>query len=178
MITSIDHTGLTVSDLDAALSFYRDALGLELMMQQEKEGGYLAAITGYPCAHVRMAHLATPDGGRLELYQYVEPQGSGSPLDPSTVGITHVCLVVEDIHAATEGSRRRGRSRSRSRSRSIRAQMQGPTVSTCAIPTASSWSCSSRSLVSVVVVTGGMQGIGAAIAEAFARQGYRSPCST
>jgi catechol 2,3-dioxygenase-like lactoylglutathione lyase family enzyme len=103
MITSINHTGLTVSDLDGALSFYRDALGLEVIMQQEKEGGYLAAITGYPRAHVRMAHLATPDGGRLELFEYVEPQGSGRPLDPSTVGITHVCLVVEDIHEAYRG---------------------------------------------------------------------------
>ena len=100
MITSINHTGLTVSDLDRALAFYRDALGLEVVMQQEKEGGYLAAITGYPKAHVRMAHLATPGGGRLELFEYLEPRGSGRPLEPSTVGITHVCLVVEDVHEA------------------------------------------------------------------------------
>ena len=100
MITSINHTGLTVSDLDRALAFYRDALGLEVVMQQEKEGGYLAAITGYPQAHVRMAHLATPGGGRLELFEYLEPRGSGRPLEPSTVGITHVCLVVEDVHEA------------------------------------------------------------------------------
>lgn len=100
MIISINHTGLTVSDLDRALSFYRDALGLEVVMQQEKQGGYLAAITGYPGAHVRMAHLATPDGGRLELFEYLQPEGSGRPLEPSTIGITHICLVVADIHEA------------------------------------------------------------------------------
>lgn len=33
-------------------------------MEQEKAGGYPAAITVYPGAHVRMAHLVTPAGRR------------------------------------------------------------------------------------------------------------------
>jgi catechol 2,3-dioxygenase-like lactoylglutathione lyase family enzyme len=100
VIRSIAHTGFTVSSLDRSLAFYRDVLGLEVVMEQEKEGGYLAAIVGYPGAHVRMAHLATPDGGRIELFQYLHPEGSGTPLEPRNVGITHVCVVVADVHAA------------------------------------------------------------------------------
>lgn len=100
MITSVNHTGLTVRSLERALAFYRDALGLEVVMQQEKQGGYLAAITGYPGVHIRMAHLATPDGGRLELFEYLEPSGRTAPLEPCDVGITHVCLVVADVHDA------------------------------------------------------------------------------
>ncbi len=100
MISSINHTGLTVSSLERALAFYRDALGLEVVMEQEKSGGYLAAITGYPNAHVRMAHLVTPAGQRLELFEYLEPRGRTVPGDPCDVGITHVCLVVADVHEA------------------------------------------------------------------------------
>lgn len=101
MIRSLHHTGLTVSDLDRALAFYRDALGLEVVMQQEKEGGYLAEITGYPGARVRMAHLEAPGGGhRIELFEYVSPQGDPRPREPRDVGVTHVCLVVEDIDEA------------------------------------------------------------------------------
>lgn len=100
MIASLHHTGLTVSNLDRSLAFYRDVLGLELVMQQEKKGGYLAGITGYPDVHVRMAHLATPDGRRLELFEYVEPRGRERPVEPRDVGITHVCLVVDDVHEA------------------------------------------------------------------------------
>jgi lactoylglutathione lyase len=100
MIVSLHHTGLTVSDLDRSLAFYRDAVGLEVVMQQEKEGGYLAEITGYPDAHVRMAHLAAPDGQRLELFEYVTPRGRERPGEPKDVGITHVCLVVADVHEA------------------------------------------------------------------------------
>jgi catechol 2,3-dioxygenase-like lactoylglutathione lyase family enzyme len=100
MISAVNHTGLTVSSLDAALAFYRDTLGLEVVMEQEKSGGYLAAITGYPEAHVRMAHLATPTGGRIELFEYLEPRGRSTPREPCDVGITHLCLVVADIHDA------------------------------------------------------------------------------
>jgi len=97
---SLLHTGLTVRELDRSLAFYRDTLGMETVFEQEKEGGYLAAIVGYPGAHVRMAHLAFPgDGHRLELFQYLEPESRGEAGEPRDVGITHVCLLVDDIAA-------------------------------------------------------------------------------
>jgi len=102
MISALNHVGLTVSNLERALTFYRDVLGLGVVLEQEKRGGYLAAITGYPDAHVKMAQLEAPggDGGRIELFEYAEPAGSGRPPEPSNIGITHVCLVVDDIRAA------------------------------------------------------------------------------
>jgi catechol 2,3-dioxygenase-like lactoylglutathione lyase family enzyme len=100
---SILHTGLTVRDLDRSLAFYRDLLGMELVFAQEKEGGYLAEIVGYPGAHVRMAHLAfRDDAARVELFQYLRPEPAGEPAEPRTVGITHVCLRVEDLAATYE----------------------------------------------------------------------------
>ena len=100
---SLLHTGLTVRDLDRSLGFYRDLLGMEVVMAQEKQGGYLAAIVGYEGARVRMAHLAFPgDAHRIELFQYLEPPGRGDPGEPLDVGITHVCLLVEDLRAMHE----------------------------------------------------------------------------
>ena len=97
---SLQHTGLTVRDLERSLAFYRDVLGMELVFRQEKQGGYLAEIVGYPDAHVRMAHLAFPgDTHRIELFEYVAPSPRGQPGEPRDVGITHVCLVVEDIQS-------------------------------------------------------------------------------
>jgi catechol 2,3-dioxygenase-like lactoylglutathione lyase family enzyme len=101
------HTSLTVSDLERSIAFYRDALGLEVVLQQEKEGGYLARITGYPDAHVRMAHLEAPGGShRIELFQYLAPAGERAPVEPRNVGIAHVCFLVDDIHEAYERIRR------------------------------------------------------------------------
>jgi lactoylglutathione lyase len=100
---ALHHTGLTVRSLPRSLAFYRDALGMEVVFEQEKEGGYLAAIVGYPDAHVRMAQLAFPgDEHRLELFEYVVPDARGEPGEPRDVGITHVCLVVDDIDALAE----------------------------------------------------------------------------
>jgi catechol 2,3-dioxygenase-like lactoylglutathione lyase family enzyme len=108
-MTSLLHTGLTVRDLDRSLSFYRDTLGMETVFEQEKEGGYLAAIVGYPGAHVRMAHLAFPgDSHRLELFQYLTPASRSEAGEPCDVGITHVCLVVDDIAALYERLRTAG----------------------------------------------------------------------
>lgn len=97
-MTVLHHTGLTVRDLDRSLAFYRDLLGMEVVFEQEKRGGYLAAIVGYEAAHVRMAHLAFPGGGhRIELFEYVQPEPRGKPGEPRDVGISHVCLVVDDL---------------------------------------------------------------------------------
>jgi catechol 2,3-dioxygenase-like lactoylglutathione lyase family enzyme len=108
-MTSLLHTGLTVRDLDRSLGFYRDTLGMETVFEQEKEGGYLAAIVGYPGAHVRMAHLAFPgDPHRLELFEYIEPPSRGEAGEPRDVGITHVCLLVADVAALSERLRAAG----------------------------------------------------------------------
>ena len=95
---SLHHTGLTVRDLDASLRFYRDLLGMEVLFEAEREGGYFCAIVGYPDARVRMAHLTFPGSEhRLEIFEYVHPEPRGDPGEPRDVGITHVCLAVEDI---------------------------------------------------------------------------------
>ena len=74
--TAIAHTGLTVSDLERSLLFWRDALGMREAMSQEKQGGYLEAIVREPGAHVRMVHLEFPGGGpRIELFEYLAAAG-------------------------------------------------------------------------------------------------------
>jgi catechol 2,3-dioxygenase-like lactoylglutathione lyase family enzyme len=100
MSPAVNHVGLTVSSLDRSLAFYRDAVGLEVVLEQEKEGGYLSAITRYPRAHVRMAQLEGHGGSRIELFEYLEPRGRAASHEPADVGITHVCLLVDDIHDA------------------------------------------------------------------------------
>jgi catechol 2,3-dioxygenase-like lactoylglutathione lyase family enzyme len=101
---SIVHTGLTVRDLDRSLAFYRDLLGMEVIAEQEKQGGYLAAIVGYPDAHVRMAHLRIPGGEHmLELFEYIAPAGrAAQPLQPRDTGSPHLCFAVSDLPALYE----------------------------------------------------------------------------
>jgi catechol 2,3-dioxygenase-like lactoylglutathione lyase family enzyme len=102
-VRALAHTGLTVSDLDRSIAFYRDALGFEVVLTQEKQGGYLGAIVGYPDAHVRMAHLELPGSPhRIELFEYLVPRSAPRTTEPRDVGVTHVCLVVDDLAALHE----------------------------------------------------------------------------
>ena len=94
----LHHTGLTVSDLERSLHFWRDAMGMEELFQQEKEGGYLEAIVREPGAHVRMAHLAFGgEGPRIELFQYLAPSGGQHLSRPADQGFVHVCIACEDL---------------------------------------------------------------------------------
>ncbi len=97
-MTALHHTGLTVSDLDRALSFWCDALGGELIFRQEREGGYFAAIVAEPAARVRMAHLELEPGGhRIELFQFDAPPAGSHRLRPADTGFAHVCVSTEEL---------------------------------------------------------------------------------
>jgi catechol 2,3-dioxygenase-like lactoylglutathione lyase family enzyme len=108
-IEGLHHTCYTVSDLDRSLAFYRDLLGCEVIAQQEKEGGYLAAIVGYPDAHVRMAHLRVPGGEHvIELFEYLAPHGERAVVEPRNVDASHLCFLVDDLPALYERLRAQG----------------------------------------------------------------------
>ena len=105
----LHHTCYTVSDLDRSVAFYRDVLGCEVMAEQEKEGGYLAAIVGYPDAHVRMAHLRVPGAEHvIELFEYLAPVGTRADVEPRNVGASHLCFLVDDLPALYEELREMG----------------------------------------------------------------------
>jgi glyoxylase I family protein len=95
---TLHHTGLTISDLQRSLRFWRDGMGMAVLFEQEKAGGYLEAIVGEPGAHVRMAHLAFGDDGtRIELFQYVAPGGGRHLQRPADVGFAHICVACDDL---------------------------------------------------------------------------------
>jgi len=85
----IHHIAIVVKDLDAALTFYRDALGIEVGERRE-----------VPAEGVEIAILPLGDS-ELELLEPLDPANSiGRFLDKRGEGIHHVCLLVEDIAAA------------------------------------------------------------------------------
>jgi catechol 2,3-dioxygenase-like lactoylglutathione lyase family enzyme len=99
----LHHTGLTVADMDRSLHFWRDAMGMEVVFQQEKAGGYLEAIVGEPGAHVLMTHLAFGgEGPRIELFQYLAPSGGQHLSRPADVGFAHVCVACDDLDERLE----------------------------------------------------------------------------
>jgi catechol 2,3-dioxygenase-like lactoylglutathione lyase family enzyme len=108
------HTGLTVSDLDRSITFYRDVLGLELVSQWDSEQPYLRTVVGYPDASLRIALLRIPrgqtgvSGHHVELLEYKTPRGTRS--DPGTYhpGNAHIAFMVDDLDATYAELKARG----------------------------------------------------------------------
>lgn len=90
-ITKIDHVAIVVDDIDEALRFWRDALGLDLHQVEE-----------VPDQESLVAFLPVGDG-EIEL---VEPtsQDSGVAryLNKRGPGIHHICFEVDDIQATLD----------------------------------------------------------------------------
>src|SRR4029077_732804 len=85
----LDHVGIAVQDLAAALAFYRDALGLEIEAPEDVAS-----------QRVR-AHFLPVGEAKLELLEATAPD---SPIakytDKRGPGLHHITLRVDDIHAA------------------------------------------------------------------------------
>jgi len=113
-IEQVFHTGLTVSDLDRSIAFYRDLLGFELVTQWDSAQPYLRTIVGFPEAELRIALLRLPggtagaSGHHVELLEYKAPRGARG--DPRTCnpGNAHIAFMVEDLDQAYAELRAKG----------------------------------------------------------------------
>ena len=60
MINGFFHVSFTVSNLEAAVKWYTEVLGLEYVRGQEQHNEYTAKLVGYPGAHLKVAQLRVP----------------------------------------------------------------------------------------------------------------------
>jgi len=101
MLGAFAHVGITVSDMDRALRFYRDLLGLQVVGDVTYSGDETATLTREKSAVLRAVYLRSPDdkkGAPIELLHFVEPLGGGKPYSRLTnPGITEVAFWVKDI---------------------------------------------------------------------------------
>jgi methylmalonyl-CoA/ethylmalonyl-CoA epimerase len=91
----IAHVGVAVTDLDAALAFYRDVLGLEPHPPEEADG---ATIVSLPFGESEV-ELLTPLRTDSPIAKFLERRGPG---------IHHICDRVPDLDAALASCRAAG----------------------------------------------------------------------
>ena len=96
-IKSIQHVAVVVSDVDASLRFWRDALGMTV-----------SQVRAVPAEEATVAFLPLA-GSELEL---VQPTSSGTGLarflEKRGQGLHHVCLEVDDLAAMLAQLKARG----------------------------------------------------------------------
>ena len=98
----VQHIAISVSNMDEALKFYRDILGLEVMMDMEMEGSpALEAILGVEGLKMRYV-LFSGKGAQLNLLEFRNPRGENvaAKMRPFDHGIHHIAFAVDDVEAA------------------------------------------------------------------------------
>jgi RimJ/RimL family protein N-acetyltransferase len=98
-VPGIDHVGITVSDLDRSLGFYRDLLGLTVLDRVTEDDADLAAIVGLEQVEVSIADVAAGDGRILELLHFRTPPGAPLRQSNRDPGSVHIALAVDDLEA-------------------------------------------------------------------------------
>jgi len=97
---NVDHIGIAVSNIDEALAFYRDALGLQV-----------DDIEDVPSERVR-THFITPAATSGTALELLEATDNESPIAKSVAkrgpGLHHITLRVKDIRQALERLKSRG----------------------------------------------------------------------
>jgi lactoylglutathione lyase len=84
------HTMVRVTDIEASLKFYRDALGLQMLSRRDNEGGRYTLVflcaPGDNSAQIELTYNWPDAGGKTEQY------GGGR-------NFGHVAYAVDDIYA-------------------------------------------------------------------------------
>jgi methylmalonyl-CoA/ethylmalonyl-CoA epimerase len=97
MLSTIDHIGVAVDDLDAALALYRDALGMPLVHRETvDEQGVDAALLDIGDGHVE---LLAPLGPETPVGKFLARKGPG---------LHHVAYRVPDVAATLQSLREAG----------------------------------------------------------------------
>ncbi len=95
----LDHVGIAVEDLDQALAFYRDALGLEIEAPEDVRSQHVRArVIPTGQSALELLEATAPDS---PIARYLEKRGPG---------IHHITLRVDDIRGTLDHMRSRRRS--------------------------------------------------------------------
>jgi methylmalonyl-CoA/ethylmalonyl-CoA epimerase len=98
MFARMDHVAISVKDMDKAIAFYQDVIGLEKVFDREFDAP-MAKLIDVEGTRVRIVHMKLGDSV-VELFYYYHPQGR-EPLrnhQQSDFGLTHIGFRVTNFH--------------------------------------------------------------------------------
>jgi catechol 2,3-dioxygenase-like lactoylglutathione lyase family enzyme len=107
VITGIGHTAVHVADVDEAIGWYRDVLGLAVLsppylMEGDAIAADMAELLPAPVS-VKAAIIGVDDSGDrvLEVIEYpaVATNAAPAPANVTRLGFTHVMLLCDDVAA-------------------------------------------------------------------------------
>jgi catechol 2,3-dioxygenase-like lactoylglutathione lyase family enzyme len=109
MFKSLDHVGLGVSNMEKSLEFYRDFLGMKVVMELADADDRIGRVIGAKGAKCKIIHLQLGECV-LELFKYTNPKGSNKAksINQYDHGLIHIGFEVDDFHNHIKQLEQRG----------------------------------------------------------------------
>ena len=91
--------GLVVSDMEKALYFYRDLLGLKIQGTTNEEGNFINQLLNKKDIKLKTVKLSTDDNTtRIELLEFSNPKSNqNKKIELFNTGFTHVAFTVDNL---------------------------------------------------------------------------------
>ena len=102
-LLGLDHVGVAVSDLDAAITFYRDLLGFQVVHREDNLDQQVSEVmlsSGDSVAGRNQLQLLLPFAENSVLQRFLVRRGGG--------GLHHVAYAVSDVRSASRVLRQCG----------------------------------------------------------------------
>lgn len=97
-VQGVFHPAISVPDMAAAVTYYRDLLGLRVTFDAYHDPAAIAALFGVPDPRLHAVVVGCPDGSELELVEWEQPRGRPVvPREARDAGILSVNLRVTGI---------------------------------------------------------------------------------
>lgn len=107
----VNHVGISVTDMEKSIAFYRDGLGLILFLDQMVSGPDVDLHCNVKGGKFRMVLLVDAAGNAVELWGWETPKPRVRPPEHdrfNSVGIIEVGLLVDDLEAAEKRLNEKG----------------------------------------------------------------------
>lgn len=99
---TVNHTGITVKDLDRSIAMFCELFGFEQIDRSSRDPAIISTVTGVAGAEVDIAYVRN-GAARLELLAYSAPADAADLRPrPHDLGSLHLALNVTDMDALLE----------------------------------------------------------------------------
>jgi len=98
-LKNIRHVGLVVTNMEKALIFYRDLLGLKIQGSTLEKGNFINQLLSKQGIELRTIKLSADDNAtRIELLEFSTPKSNRNKTSELfNLGLTHVSLTVVNL---------------------------------------------------------------------------------
>jgi len=101
------HIGITITDIEESLSFYRDLLGFEVVRIMDESGEHIDNFSSLSDVKVKTIKLKDANNGMIELLYYYSHPKKAEQKDITHIGCSHFALTVEDLDSILEKLKRK-----------------------------------------------------------------------